>query len=338
MAGEQQRATTGAEMELPPGFRFHPSDEEIVTFYLTPKVLDSRGFFATAIGEVDLNKCEPWELPGKAKMIGEKEWYFYCHKDRKYPTGMRTNRATEAGYWKATGKDKEIFRNQDQLLIGMKKTLVFYRGRAPKGDKTNWVMHEYRLADSTAPPPASSSSSSVPTYPRHDDWAVCRIFHKTSGIKKPSMPTMQIQMPMQPLCPYVMPMPDLQVDDYSTALQMPPLMAPPPPPAPTSYSTLPAPYVGAPLPLQLPLPINAHQFVGNQTMAQFYQQQTVVDQMGGDAGFMADPASGPSSMVSQEGEQNNNNNNMVINNNAGEISSVAMACNMAAMDGGIWKY
>uniref|UniRef100_A0A803M0Y9 NAC domain-containing protein n=1 Tax=Chenopodium quinoa TaxID=63459 RepID=A0A803M0Y9_CHEQI len=129
------------EENLPPGFRFHPTDEELITFYLSKKVSDF-SFNSKAIADVDLNKCEPWDLPGKASM-GEKEWYFFSLRDRKYPTGLRTNRATEAGYWKTTGKDKEIYRGG--VLIGMKKTLVFYRGRAPKGEKTNWVMHEYRL-------------------------------------------------------------------------------------------------------------------------------------------------------------------------------------------------
>ncbi|XP_044472225.1 NAC domain-containing protein 87-like [Mangifera indica] len=160
-------------IELPPGFRFHPTDEEIISHYLTEKVMNS-GFAACAIGEADLNKCEPWDLPKKAKM-GEKEWYFFCQRDRKYPTGMRTNRATEAGYWKATGKDKEIYKGKG-CLVGMKKTLVFYKGRAPKGEKTNWVIHEYRLE-------GKLSYYNLPKTAQ-DEWVVCRVFHKNTGIKK----------------------------------------------------------------------------------------------------------------------------------------------------------
>lgn len=52
------------EIDLPPGFRFHPSDEELITYYLMNKISDSNNFIARAIGDVDLNKSEPWDLPG----------------------------------------------------------------------------------------------------------------------------------------------------------------------------------------------------------------------------------------------------------------------------------
>ncbi|CAG7879524.1 unnamed protein product [Brassica rapa] len=173
-------------VDLPPGFRFHPTDEEIISSYLKEKVLDSR-FTAVAMGEADLNKCEPWDLPSKLAKMGEKEFYFFCQRDRKYPTGMRTNRATESGYWKATGKDKEIFKGKG-CLVGMKKTLVFYRGRAPRGEKTNWVMHEYRLE-------GIYSYHNLPKTAR-DDWVVCRVFHKNN----PSTTTQQMtRIPMEDL-------------------------------------------------------------------------------------------------------------------------------------------
>lgn len=81
----------------------------------------------------------------------QNEWYFFSHKDKKYPTGTRTNRATLAGFWKATGRDKAVY--DKTKLIGMRKTLVFYKGRAPNGQKTDWIMHEYRLeSDENGPP------------------------------------------------------------------------------------------------------------------------------------------------------------------------------------------
>ncbi|KAF7052625.1 hypothetical protein CFC21_060699 [Triticum aestivum] len=155
------------EEGLPPGFRFHPTDEELITYYLSRKVSDF-SFATRAIADVDLNKCEPWDLPSKASM-GEKEWYFFSMRDRKYPTGIRTNRATESGYWKTTGKDKEIFHGG--RLVGMKKTLVFYGGRAPKGEKTSWVMHEYRI------------QNKFPYKPNKEEWVVCRVFKKSQIVK-----------------------------------------------------------------------------------------------------------------------------------------------------------
>ena len=72
------------------------------------------------------------------------DWYFFSFRDRKYATGSRTNRATKSGYWKATGKDRMINNPATSEPVGMRKTLVFYQGRAPKGKKSDWVMHEFR--------------------------------------------------------------------------------------------------------------------------------------------------------------------------------------------------
>ncbi|CAN8269311.1 unnamed protein product [Cochlearia groenlandica] len=158
---------------MPPGFRFHPTDEELITHYLLKKVLDTN-FTCEAISQVNLNKSEPWDLPEKAKKMGDKEWFFFTQRDRKYPTGLRTNRATEAGYWKATGKDREIKSTKTNSLLGMKKTLVFYKGRAPKGVKSCWVMHEYRLDGKFSYNYITSSAK--------DEWVLCKVCLKSAAV------------------------------------------------------------------------------------------------------------------------------------------------------------
>ncbi|XP_055819472.1 NAC domain-containing protein 7-like [Solanum dulcamara] len=151
---------------VPPGFRFHPTDEELVDYYLRKKIASKR-IDLDVIKEIDLYKIEPWDLQELCKIGSEEqnEWYFFSHKDKKYPTGTRTNRATKAGFWKATGRDKAIYRKH--CLIGMRKTLVFYKGRAPNGQKSDYIMHEYRL---------ETNENGNTT--QEEGWAVCRVFKK----------------------------------------------------------------------------------------------------------------------------------------------------------------
>lgn len=167
------------QLQLPPGFRFHPTDEELVLHYLCRKA-ESHVFAIPVIAEIDLYKFDPWDLPGKA-IFGEREWYFFSPRDRKYPNGARPNRAAASGYWKATGTDKPIHTSVGGIRkIGVKKALVFYKGRAPKGVKTNWIMHEYRLAEGVCASVHAHRKGSL----RLDDWVLCRIYKKSTNAQR----------------------------------------------------------------------------------------------------------------------------------------------------------
>ncbi|KAJ7973983.1 NAC domain-containing protein [Quillaja saponaria] len=133
------------EKAWPPGFRFHPTDEELVLYYLKKKMCRRR-LRLDIIAETDVYKWDPEELPGQSILkTGDKQWFYFSPRDRKYPNGGRSNRATRNGYWKATGKDRNVTCNS--RTVGIKKTLVYYKGRSPSGERTDWVMHEYALCE-----------------------------------------------------------------------------------------------------------------------------------------------------------------------------------------------
>lgn len=66
---------------------------------------------------------------------------------------------TGSGFWKATGIDRPIYSAaaaSSGESIGLKKSLVYYRGSAGKGTKTDWMMHEFRL-------PAAAAANASPS-------------------------------------------------------------------------------------------------------------------------------------------------------------------------------
>lgn len=131
------------DMVLPPGFGFHPKDTELISHYLKKKIHGQKIEYEI-IPEVDIYKHEPWDLPAKCDVpTQDNKWHFFAARDRKYPNGSRSNRATVAGYWKSTGKDRAI--KMGKQTIGTKKTLVFHEGRPPTGRRTEWIMHEYYI-------------------------------------------------------------------------------------------------------------------------------------------------------------------------------------------------
>ncbi|WOK92921.1 NAC domain-containing protein [Canna indica] len=163
---------------VPPGFRFHPTEEELLDYYLRKKVACEK-LDLDVIPDVDLNKLEPWDIQEKCKIgsTPQNDWYFFSHKDKKYPTGTRTNRATAAGFWKATGRDKVIYTSVRR--IGMRKTLVFYKGRAPHGQKSDWIMHEYRLDDHSEIKYQPNIAGLMEEVTHQEEgWVICRVFKK----------------------------------------------------------------------------------------------------------------------------------------------------------------
>ncbi|CAN4084554.1 unnamed protein product [Withania somnifera] len=185
IGGEVKRKSDDNEEKelMLPGFRFHPTDEELVGFYLRRKVENKR-IKIDFIKEVDIYKHDPWDLSKVMSLVGNnKEWYFFSMRGRKYKNSVRPNRVTGSGFWKATGIDKPVY-SQSSECIGLKKSLVYYRGSAGKGTKTDWMMHEFRL-----PPIWRATSNGQLPNPKNialeaEVWTLCRIFKRISNYKR----------------------------------------------------------------------------------------------------------------------------------------------------------
>ncbi|KAK9684324.1 hypothetical protein RND81_10G202400 [Saponaria officinalis] len=147
---------------LPPGLRFHPTDEEILFEYLRCKVF-SLPLPASVIPEVDFLKFDPWDLPGNVEEI---RYYFYKKKTKN----RKQKRVTRCGYWKSSGSTKQISPpttyNLGMFTQGFKKSFVFCHGKPTNGRRTHWFMHEYSL-----------HFHNCENF-NEEEWVICKVFMK----------------------------------------------------------------------------------------------------------------------------------------------------------------
>uniref|UniRef100_M4EWX3 NAC domain-containing protein n=1 Tax=Brassica campestris TaxID=3711 RepID=M4EWX3_BRACM len=136
-------------VDPPVGYRFHPTDEEIVGDYVRPKNIESNTSRVDEVmNTVDIYEFDPWELPYKSRINSTDEvWYFFgCKKDQQN-RGERQSRRTKSGFWKKTGVTMDIMRKRgNREKIGEKRVFVFQYSKilgGPSKPKSDWVMHEH---------------------------------------------------------------------------------------------------------------------------------------------------------------------------------------------------
>ncbi|KAG6714417.1 hypothetical protein I3842_05G201500 [Carya illinoinensis] len=164
-------------LKMLPWMIFDPPEDKVIDYFLRAKITGDDEL-VDFIPEAQSCKWEPWDLKiwldscGKTKY---NKWWFFSPLDLKHRSGNRSNRATNAGFWKVTGNDKIIM--SDLGVIGKKKFLVFYRGRG-KGEKTNWVIHEYHM----------TLKDFDGTHPGQNVFVLCRLSYKhEKGITDPNI-------------------------------------------------------------------------------------------------------------------------------------------------------
>ncbi|OMO99994.1 No apical meristem (NAM) protein, partial [Corchorus capsularis] len=143
--------------DMPPEFRFYPTEEELVSFYLHNKLEGNRNdlnhLMNRVIPVVDIYEFNPWDLPQFSVLLCHKDpeqWFFFIPRQESEARGGRPKRLTSSGYWKATGSPCYVY-SSNSRAIGVKRTMVFYNGRAPTGKKTEWKMNEYKAIEGEAP-------------------------------------------------------------------------------------------------------------------------------------------------------------------------------------------
>lgn len=163
-----------------PHHEFDATDQELVMDFLKPKV-SGKQLPLNWIRDIDdIKPYTPQQLYDMNKPKREEESYFFTSTTKKYPNGKRPDRAAGNGFWKPSGKKIPIRSKAGGEVIGYKRVLVFYEGKSRNFVKTDWKMHEYKLAEHGT----ASTSTAPPGDMKLDEWVLCKIYQTKKATKK----------------------------------------------------------------------------------------------------------------------------------------------------------
>ncbi|KAI3716918.1 hypothetical protein L1987_68147 [Smallanthus sonchifolius] len=158
---------------LHPGYRFCPTDAELICYYLKQKI-ETGEHPKCRIYEVNLYHHTPEQLTRNYRGC-EGKWYFLTSRERKYEKGDVPNRRTgDFGYWKTTQKYTSVYDDVIRgRVVGRRRSLAYHD---EKGLKTPWLMHEYTTDDPNLPVGSGQYCNKVLT-----DWVLCTIYKKKNS-------------------------------------------------------------------------------------------------------------------------------------------------------------
>ncbi|XP_047313167.1 NAC domain-containing protein 83-like [Impatiens glandulifera] len=156
-------------VNLPIGFRFRPTDDELIVHYLNRKAM-SLPLPVSVIPDVEVFSSSPWDLPGD---LEETKYFFSRGREGTTCNGKKVRISDGSGFWKVSGKEKHVFvfGKKGREVIGVRKTMTFFHGKNSDGLKSSWVMHEIKLSNNSIQKPGGG------------EWKVYRIYKKKNRVK-----------------------------------------------------------------------------------------------------------------------------------------------------------
>ncbi|XP_054789994.1 NAC domain-containing protein 72-like [Prosopis cineraria] len=146
---EPQCSRAALPASLPPGCLFHPSEEQLLCYYLPKKNASVNFHGCDLIRELDLYEYDPFQLPEIACFsygYRGKKRHWYCYTARVLKDSRRKTRMVKSGYWMRKGGVRNVLSDGGNVTLGTRTTFVFCLGNSPKNaSKTNWMLHEYAL-------------------------------------------------------------------------------------------------------------------------------------------------------------------------------------------------